>query len=284
MKKRIIIVLFIICIIVVVMVLGYSSKTGKNLNDYSVEDVYFINDKKQKIYAELYKPNKKDKVPIVIYSHGLGATYRAGSYYAEKLLENDIATLCIDYRGGSSRSKSDGKTTEMSIMTELEDLKLAIEEIRTWDFVDKDKIIVMGSSQGGLLSAYISVEDKDIRGAVLLYPALTLPDFINNRFPNDNNVPDEFPITSSITVGRNYITDIRDLNMFDMIKNETKKILILHGTDDHTVPVSVSERAVSIYKDSELHTIEGAGHGFSDAEVDIAMEYIIKYFKEIGVI
>jgi cephalosporin-C deacetylase-like acetyl esterase len=125
------------------MVLGYSSKTGKNLNDYSIEDVYFTNDKKQKIYAELYKPNKKDKVPIVIYSHGLGATYRAGSYYAEKLLENDIATLCIDYRGGSSRSKSDGKTTDMSIVTEFDDLETILNEVKSGDFVDKNNIVLV---------------------------------------------------------------------------------------------------------------------------------------------
>ena len=281
--KKIIIGIFILCLIIVTIILSNTSIKDRDLNDYVIEDLYFKNDNNQKIYAELYKPNKKDKVPIVIYSHGLGATYRAGSYYAQKLLDYDIATLCIDYRGGSSRSKSDGKTTEMSIMTELDDLKLALKEVRSWDFVDKDKIIVMGSSQGGLLSAYISVEDKDIRGAVLLYPALTLPDFINNRFPNDNDVPDEFPL-ASITAGKNYVTDIRGLSMFDVIKDETKKVLILHGTDDHTVPVSVSERAVTVYKDSELHTIEGAGHGFDDSEVDVAMEYIIKYFKEIDIL
>jgi pimeloyl-ACP methyl ester carboxylesterase len=129
----------------------------------------------------------------------------------------------------------------------------------------------------------MSIDDEDIRGTVLLYPALTLPDFINNRFQDDASVPDEFPL-ASITAGKVYVTDIRGLSMFDMIKKETKKILILHGTDDHTVPVSVSERAVATYKNSELHTIDGAGHGFSDAEVDVAMEYIIKYFKEIGVI
>ena len=281
--KKVIIGIFILCLIIVTIILSNTSIKDRDLNDYVIEDLYFKNDNNQKIYAELYKPNKKDKVPIVIYSHGLGATYRAGSYYAQKLLDYDIATLCIDYRGGSSRSKSDGKTTEMSIMTELDDLKLALKEVRSWDFVDKDKIIVMGSSQGGLLSAYISVLDDDIKGTVLLYPALTLPDFINSRFPNDNDVPDEFPL-ASITAGKNYVTDIRGLSMFDVIKDETKKVLILHGTDDHTVPVSVSERAVTVYKDSELHTIEGAGHGFDDSEVDVAMEYIIKYFKEIDIL
>ena len=281
--KKVIIGIFILCLIIITIILSNTSIKDRDLNDYVIEDLYFKNDNNQKIYAELYKPNKKDKVPIVIYSHGLGATYRAGSYYAQKLLDYDIATLCIDYRGGSSRSKSDGKTTEMSIMTELDDLKLALKEVRSWDFVDKDKIIVMGSSQGGLLSAYISVLDDDIKGTVLLYPALTLPDFINNRFPNDNDVPDEFPL-ASITAGKNYVTDIRGLSMFDVIKDETKKVLILHGTDDHTVPVSVSERAVTVYKDSELHTIEGAGHGFDDSEVDVAMEYIIKYFKEIDIL
>ena len=284
MKKKIIVFIGIFFVLSISLVLGSLYKKYISIGDATTEDIYFKNEKNQRIYAKLYKPGTKKKVPIVVYSHGLGATYKAGSYYAKRLLEYDIATLCIDYRGGSSKSKSDGKTTEMSIMTEFEDLTLAIKEIRTWDFVDTSKIIVMGSSQGGVLSAMMSVKDRGIKGTVLLYPALTLPDYLNSRFPNDEDVLESFPITKKITVGKNYVLDVRGLSLYKLIREDNKKVLIIHGLEDKTVPVSVSETAHKLYKDSELYTIKGAGHGFNFTESDIAIKYVINYFKTIGVL
>ena len=281
MKKKIIFAVSLLIIIIIgVLIFLFKNNTDK----YIIKDLYFNNDKNQKIYSKLYRPNTDKKVPIVVYSHGLGATYRACSDYAEGLLEYNVASICIDFRGGSNKSKSDGKTTEMSIMTEYEDLLLVLDEVRKMDFIDKDKIIVMGSSQGGVLSAMASINDKDIKGTILLYPAFTLPDYINNRFPTDSDVLEEYPITNKITVGKNYVLDIRGLKMFELIKNEDKKVLIIHGSDDDVVPVSVSKRADDIYKDSKLFVIDGAGHGFNTKEANEAIIYILDYFKEIGVL
>lgn len=280
MKKRVLLFIPIILIIIIVIILLCNHFTKK----YEINDAYFYNDNNQKIYTKLYKPIRDKKVPIVVYSPGLGASYKACNNYAENLLEYGVASICIDFRGGSKNSKSDGKTTEMSIMTEYEDLSLIIKEVKKMDFVDNNKIIVMGSSQGGVLSAMASIYDKDIRGAILLYPAFTLPDYINNRFPTDKDVLDEFAITSSITVGRNYVLDIRDLDMFDLIKQEEKQILLIHGSADDTVPVSVSQKASSLYKDSELYVIDGAGHGFNKSEAKQATSYIIDYFKKLNIL
>lgn len=284
MKKKLFIFIGIFIILMISLILGLLYKKYISTGNAIVEDIYFKNEKGQKIYAKLYRPKTIQRVPIVVYSHGLGATYKAGSYYAKRLLEYNIATLCIDFRGGSKESKSDGKTVEMSIMTEFDDLTLAIKKVRTWDFVDTSKIIVMGSSQGGVLSAMMSVKDKDVKGTVLLYPAFTLPDYLNSRFPTDEDVLDEFPITKRITVGRNYVTDVRGLSLYKLIREDEKKVLIIHGTDDKTVPVNVSETAHKLYKDSELYTIKGAGHGFNFSESDIAIEYVVKYFKKIGIL
>ena len=281
MKKKIIFAVSLLIIIIIgVLIFLFKNNTDK----YIIKDLYFYNDNNQKIYTKLYKPIRDKKVPIVVYSPGLGASYKACSNYAENLLEYGVASICIDFRGGSKNSKSDGKTTEMSIMTEYADLSLIIKEVRKMDFVDKNKIIVMGSSQGGVLSAMASINDKDIKGIILLYPAFTLPDYINNRFPTDSDVLEEYPITNKITVGKNYVLDIRGLKMFELIKNEDKKVLIIHGSDDDVVPVSVSKRAEDIYKDSKLFVIDGAGHGFNTKEANEAIIYILDYFKEIGVL
>ena len=54
------------------------------------------------------------------------------------------------------KSKSDGKTTEMSVLTEVKDLEVVIDYVSTLPYVNKDKIFLMGCSQGGFVSALVT--------------------------------------------------------------------------------------------------------------------------------
>ena len=60
----------------------------------------------------------------------------------------------FDFCGGYAMcGKSDGKTTEMSVLTETKDLKAVIEYVRNLSYTDSEKILLMGCSQGGFVSA-----------------------------------------------------------------------------------------------------------------------------------
>ena len=280
MDKKIKILFIIIFVLTISIILFFGAMRYKNNSKYSIEEIWFYNDKNQKIFGELYKPKKDGKVPLIIYSHGLGSTYTVGEGYADKLIDYDIAILTIDFRGGSDESKSDGSTREMSIMTELDDLRTVLNEAKKWDFVDVDKIVVMGGSQGGVVSALMSAEDQSINTAVLLYPALTLPSYAANMYKN-GDIRDKM---GSVYVGENYFSDVVDLDVYETISKDENNILILHGDEDSTVPISVSEKALEIYKNVEFHVIEGAGHGFTGNNRKKALEYIIEYFKKNDII
>ena len=59
---------------------------------------------------------------------------------------------------------SDGSTTQMSVMTEVSDLEAVLAAAKSWDFVDADRIILNGFSQGGIVSAIN--RDVEVDGAV----------------------------------------------------------------------------------------------------------------------
>lgn len=85
-------------------------------------------------------------------------------HYAAFLAEMGYAAYCFDFNGGSvMKSKSDGQTTEMSVLTEVNDLETVIDYVSTMPYVNKDKIFLMGCSQGGFVSALLlqAVEQKD---------------------------------------------------------------------------------------------------------------------------
>ena len=69
-----------------------------------------------------YRP-KGESLPIAIVSHGFMAFQDTVRQYTKELARLGYAAFCFDFCGGSViKGKSDGKTTEMSALTEVKDL------------------------------------------------------------------------------------------------------------------------------------------------------------------
>lgn len=109
------------------------------------------------------------------------------------MTKKGYAVYCFDFCGGSTGSRSDGSTLEMSIFTEQADLEAALDMIREQPFVDGDNIFLMGTSMGGAVSAITAAAHEDeIQGAILLYPAFVIVDDVNERFEGAENIPDTY--------------------------------------------------------------------------------------------
>lgn len=254
------------------------------MTEYKTSEIWCENNG-QRIYGISYVPEKDGKIPLVIFAHELGNTHSAGTAYAEQLASHGIAVYTFDFRGGSYGSRSDGKTTEMSVMTESSDLEAVLAEVKTWDYVDEDKIIFLGGSQGGMAAAVAAERNpEDIAGLILLYPAFVIPDEVCGQFSSLDTVPEEFNLMGWIMVGRNYVSDIWDYDLYGEMENYTKPVLILHGNRDGIVDASYSEKAAESYPDSELHIIKGAGHGFYGDSFDEAVKYIFSYLEKIDIL
>lgn len=251
--------------------------------DYRKQEIELDN-QGQRIYGIAYIPStEEEKIPLVICAHGLGGSYRSNAAYAEQLANHGIAAYCFDFRGGGGL-RSDGDTTEMSVMTEVSDLEAVVEKASEWDFVDENKIVLLGTSQGGIASAIAAARHTDrIYGLVLLYPAFLVSDAVHEQFDSLEDVPDSFRF-NWITAGRPYVEDMWDYDVYEEIGNYTKKVLLMHGTEDDIVPISYSNRAAEIYKDVEYYVIDGAGHGFSGSAFDEAVSYLFDYLQKTGII
>lgn len=252
-------------------------------NTYRQQEIELQN-QGQKIYGIAYIPDTENEtVPLVICAHGLGGSYQSNAAYAEQLASHGIAAYCFDFRGGGG-SRSDGNTTEMSVMTEVSDLEAVMEAASGWEFVDRSKITLLGTSQGGMTSAIAAARHTDqISGLVLMYPAFLVGDAVHERFDSLEEVPDRFQFIW-ITAGRPYAEDVWDYDVYEEIGNYTGKVLLLHGSADNIVPVSYSDRAAEVYEDVQYYVIDGAGHGFRGDDFDEAVRYVFEYLQEIKMI
>lgn len=237
------------------------------------------------IYGKLIKPaNAKGKMPLVIFAHELGVTHATMQPFAEKLAEKGIASYVFDFRGGGAKSQSAGKTTEMSVMTEVADMEEILAAVKKWDFVDQDKIIIIGGSQGGMVSALTAARNADkIAGLVLFYPAFVIEDDVHNFAETKADIPNEFNYRGWIKVGRPYFADIYDINVMQEIGKYQKPVLILHGNLDPHVPVKKSKQAQASYKNAELKIINGAEHSFrNEPHFTAALTAVEQYLKANG--
>lgn len=234
------------------------------------------------IYGEIYIPDGiEESMPAVIFSHGYGGTHSIGAPYAQALAQKGFVVYCYDFRGGSNASRSDGSPLEMSVFTEKADLEAVLSRIQSLDYVDGERIFLMGTSQGGMVSAMAgAAHPEEVRGMMLLYPAFCIPENARAQFSTLESVPDQVSFFSWLTVGRRYVEDVWEYDVYADVAAYEKNVLILHGDQDGIVDIAYSHRAVEAYPAAELKVIQGAGHGFSGGNFDLAMDYILDYLGD----
>ena len=255
------------------------------LNNITVKDIEIRNEVSGlMLRGTLYVPAGDSRKPLIICSHELGSDGMRPWWvaYANHWVNEGYAVLCYDFSGGGQMSRSEGATTDMSVLTEVSDLEQVLSVARGWDFVDTNRIILAGGSQGGGVSTIVAgKQGRNIRAMILLYPALHLPTDLHQRYPDRNNLP-ETDDRGMITIGRKYIEDMYDHNYDDDMKAYNGPVLIVHGNKDVVVPIEGSERALGVFPDASLHVIDGAGHVFmTPAQQEEFLLEADKFLKEL---
>ena len=231
-----------------------------------------------------YRPEGKD-LPVAIVSHGFMAWQDTVRQYARELARMGYCAYCFDFCGGSvlNKGKSDGATTEMSVLTEVRDLEAVIGYVQSLPY-NGGELLLMGCSQGGFVSALVVAKHPGlVNKLVLFYPALCIPDdaragrMMFARF-DPKNIPERINC-GPMKLGRCYPADVMDMAPIAEIKPYPGPVLIVHGTKDSIVNLDYARRAQRAYPNAKLHIIEGGAHGFSRKHDAIAMAHLRKFAK-----
>ncbi len=228
-------------------------------------------------------------LPIAIVCHGFMAFQDTVKQYAVELANMGYLTYTFDFCGGSAiKGKSNGLTTEMSVLTEVKDLERVIDYAAGRKYANQNNIAVMGCSQGGFVSALAAAKETyHINKLILFYPAFCIPDDANAgkmmfaKFEPDN-LP-EIIRCGPMKLGKCYVEDVIKMNPFEGIKGYKKDVLIIHGAKDKIVNANYSKRAFDVYKNTisnrntRFEIIKNGRHGFSKKSDKIAIE-ILKDF------
>lgn len=243
------------------------------------------------IKGTVFLPKGKRDCPIAVISHGFMANQMFSQIHAQNLAKMGYAAFCFDFCGGTLVGSSDGDSTDMSVLTEVEDLKAVIEFAKSQSYTDENELILLGCSQGGFVSAIVSAEMKEeVDALILLYPALCIPDDARSgemmfaKF-DPQNVPETF-LCGPMKLGRRYVTDVIEMDPYEIIHQYTGKVLIIHGNQDKIVDISYAQRAVETYSqagaDVEMKIIDKGGHTFfRPIHAYKALGYIREYVRTL---
>ena len=241
----------------------------------------WIKNKERHIFGIISKPRQTgSRQPVAIIAHGFNGTHYSGYSYFETLNKLGYQVYAFDFPCGSLYSQSDNNTMNMSIHDEVSDLQAIVRYFKNQPDVDANNIVLIGESQGGLVSAMTAASmPNDIRAAILVFPALCIPDNWNERYPTEAEIPDTTKLWN-VPLGRNFFLEARKIDVFKTIKKFKHPVLIIQGDKDPIVSMEDSRRAVKIYKDARLHLIPNAGHGFKPDEQRQSLEQISEFLRK----
>lgn len=225
-----------------------------------------------------------EQLPVAIVCHGFMAFQDTVRHYTKELARMGYCAYCFDFCGGSVvKGKSDGATTDMSVLTEVRDLEAVIAHVQSLPYTGQE-LLLMGCSQGGFVSALAAAKHPEwVWKLVLFYPALCIPDdaragkMMFARF-DPQNIPERIDC-GPMKLGRCYPADVMDMDPFAEIQGYGGPVLIVHGTQDSIVRPEYAQRAGNSYVCAEVRMIQGGAHGFSKKHDALAMEYLREFAR-----
>ena len=230
---------------------------------------------------------KNSTEKAIIMAHGFSADkdeHGEFSSAAAEFCDKGFAVLRFDFAGCG---QSGGKSVDMTISREVEDLRSAIKFIRGKGY---GRIGLLGCSNGGLVS-FIVAAQEDINALVLwcppTFPKKTFGQYFSSMSKNwkkeirKGSFVIEKKDKGKLTVGKEFWEEIQKINTLSLAPRIKAKTIIIHGDRDEIVDYRDSWELFKRIEGAKIEIIQGAGHGFHDSgDSRLVTEMSLGWFEE----
>ena len=223
---------------------------------------FFLSHDGLRIHAKLTKP-EGDSLPLLVLIHGITGHMEEDHILglANAVALDGIATLRLEMYG---HGKSDGDFSEHTIGKWVHQVCAGIDYAASLPWVSR--LYLAGHSQGGLTVLLAgALKQHKLSALLLLSPAINIwdgagkGDFLGRPF-DPANPPAILPMSEDHFVRETYLDVARFLPVEESIAAFQKRVLILHGDADESVPVKWATWAKERYHDALVKIIPGAKH------------------------
>lgn len=259
-------------------------------------------------YDIQYTPNQKR--PLIVFCHGFngfkdwGAFNLMANYFLQRGFQ--FVKLNFSHNGTSPMHPLDFVDLEAfganNFEKELEDIGALLVHLKKESFadcVDFEKVFLIGHSKGGATALAYTLSHPEIVSCATLAAVLdpvARYGKLNDKLWKENGVKfvlngrtnQKMPLYYQLAENTQKIKDKLDLR--NLLKEDKRKFLFLHGAKDEAVPVSeinlvknLPNCTVSIIEDA--NHVFGASHPYTSADLpdDLqkALSQIAKFFESL---
>ena len=252
----------------------------------------FQNQRGQNLVGVLHHGQGDQPRPCLITCHGFAGTKIGGSRrfveFARYAAKCNLSVFRFDFAGSGD---SDGDLVDLTLDRELEDLQSAIDLVSTLDGVDSKRIGLVGHCLGGVTVIRESVKNTQIYKTVAWAPLTDLSDAMLRLIGEDSfsmlqeEAKAEFLYHGELMrCGAEILKQSSELDMLTEITQVNQPLLIVHGTEDATVPFEKINRLVDQAQminpqtSPKLQILEGAHHSFPFHQQEL-FELTVSWFK-----
>ncbi len=235
----------------------------------------------------LHIPNvPKTKVPMVIFFHGFSATRTEYSFsfveVSKELEKLGVASVRFDFMGSG---ESDGELTKMSIETEISDGAAILDYVKLLEFVDTQRIALLGMSFGGLAASVLAGRRcEDVKALCLWAPASIVAKDAHKGFVAGADIRSVLTTgvgeLNGLLVGQRFLADLKKLNWQAELKAYKHNCIMIWGENDAIItPEVVQDYENALGERLEKCELSGVGHGFETYEarrqkLDVTLRFL----------
>jgi uncharacterized protein len=253
------------------------------------EKVFIKNSKGLKLASIIEYPDKNGQYPAVIILHGFTGYKEEGhlAELAKTLVQNGFATVRFDCSGSGDSDGTFEKNYSMS--NYLKDIECVYDYLCKLEFVNKQKISVLGHSMGGLLSIIFASLHQEIKICVAISSPTILADtdWLRGAIERWQELGWFYKKLSrdgkDIRIPFSFVTDA---NKFDAIKSVQKLhcpfLTVLGLNDDVVSPADSRKIFKAASEPKELAEIQGIGHDYKKdpKAIQTVNKAILDFFKK----
>lgn len=237
--------------------------------------------KKYPISVKLWKGNEVNNIIIAV--HGFAGDNESGAIdaIARAMLPYGYLTVALDLPG-HGKSVTDGDS--LTIYNCLEDIETVENYYK--EKYPAAKVNYFATSFGAYLTLLNIMRTSNVYNKIVLRcPAILMDKIFKDAILNEDM--ESFKERGYTMVGYerplkvnySFYQKLVDTNIFEIYQKNANKIMIIHGTNDDTAPISDSYKFRDTYQ-TAMKTVEGADHRFKkpgelDQVIDFAKDFYL---------
>lgn len=238
-----------------------------------LDAIVFENRRGQKLVGVMHHAEGDGPHPCVVVCHGFAGNKVGSSRrfveFARFAAMNRLSVFRFDFAGSGD---SEGELVDLTLDNELDDLQAAITAVSNMSNVDASKVGVVGHCMGAVTAIRYAVRNPQVYKTVAWAPFVELEDTLCKLIGEDafsivkeGDATDFLYNNQLYQCGPEILKTAQDINMFEEIANMKQRLLVIHGTEDATVPLENVKRLITHAHheaDIQFEIVEGAHHSF----------------------